>query len=253
MIRKARVMSIKLMSWVFEHSESVSGERLVLLAIADSANDEGVCWPSYETIAKKANVSRRYVMDVIKKLEEVGIIKVSHRYKDGLNTSNVYQMVIPTVVIPSSLPLDSELPSSEPQITRVVNPRSLGSDPQITRVVNPSSPKSLINHQLTINEPLSTPLEKENPESPEAKQFRSGSIAWNHFKLNMGATDTWWTRTAKNPEYVGVEAGEDKPLIRVAVRDPEIKAHLENLINIYKNRMPDGYEGVRLEIQGGQS
>ncbi|MGB5255148.1 MAG: helix-turn-helix domain-containing protein, partial [Sedimenticolaceae bacterium] len=33
--------------------------KLVLMALADAADDQGVCWPSVSTLAKKCSVSTR--------------------------------------------------------------------------------------------------------------------------------------------------------------------------------------------------
>ena len=35
--------------------------KLVLMALADAADDQGVCWPSVSTLAKKCTVSTRAV------------------------------------------------------------------------------------------------------------------------------------------------------------------------------------------------
>jgi hypothetical protein len=35
--------------------------KLVLMALADSADEQGVCWPSIRTLAKKCTVSTRTV------------------------------------------------------------------------------------------------------------------------------------------------------------------------------------------------
>ena len=43
-------------------------EKIVLLALADAANDEGHCWPSIATIARKASKSVRTVQIVIQRL-----------------------------------------------------------------------------------------------------------------------------------------------------------------------------------------
>lgn len=82
-------MSVKVMSWVFDHSESTGNERLVLLAIADHANDETwSCWPSVARLAVKAKVSERTVQRAIRSLVELGEIGIgegtgprgTHRY-----------------------------------------------------------------------------------------------------------------------------------------------------------------------------
>jgi len=43
-------------------------QKIVLLALADCANDEGLCWPSMATLSKKCSKSERTVQGVIKEL-----------------------------------------------------------------------------------------------------------------------------------------------------------------------------------------
>lgn len=47
-------------------------QKIVLLALADCANDEGHCWPSMATLSKKCSKSERTVQGVIKELVEAG-------------------------------------------------------------------------------------------------------------------------------------------------------------------------------------
>ncbi len=60
-------MSIRLMTAVW-NTTLADSEKLVLLALADCANDEGGCWPSMATIAKKCSKSDRTVQASIKTL-----------------------------------------------------------------------------------------------------------------------------------------------------------------------------------------
>jgi hypothetical protein len=64
-------MSVRVMSAVWELDLPAS-EKLVLLALADCANDEGLCWPSMSTIAKKCSKSDRTVQTSIKALADAG-------------------------------------------------------------------------------------------------------------------------------------------------------------------------------------
>lgn len=47
-------------------------EKIVLLALADCANDEGLCWPSMATLAAKCSKSDRTVQAAIKSLVASG-------------------------------------------------------------------------------------------------------------------------------------------------------------------------------------
>lgn len=64
-------MSIRVMSQVWE-LELPDSEKLVLLALADAANDEGQCWPSMRTLAGKCSKSDRTVQAAIKLLVDKG-------------------------------------------------------------------------------------------------------------------------------------------------------------------------------------
>ena len=70
-------MSIRVMSDVWDLSESTGAARLVLLAIADSCDHDGTnAWPAIETIAKKTKVSRSTVKRCIKELVSLGELLV---------------------------------------------------------------------------------------------------------------------------------------------------------------------------------
>lgn len=61
------------MSLVWDISLPAS-EKIVLLALADNANDEGICWPSIATIARKSSKSERTVQAAIQSLKEAGLL-----------------------------------------------------------------------------------------------------------------------------------------------------------------------------------
>lgn len=61
-------VSVRVMTAVWE-LELPHTEKLVLLALADNANDEGDCWPSITTISRKCGMHRATVMRSITELE----------------------------------------------------------------------------------------------------------------------------------------------------------------------------------------
>ena len=92
-------MSIKLMTQAWSLSTTNHTQKLILLKLADNASDEGVCWPSMNTIATQCQCSRRTVLSHINKLANLGWLKISNRYKsDGSKNSNMYQLTLPDVV-----------------------------------------------------------------------------------------------------------------------------------------------------------
>lgn len=91
-------MSIRWIQWAFAQDTASSGERLVLIALADHAVDDdddlehdGLCWPSVATIARKAALADRQVRDHLNALVDRGLLlKLSRRRGDdgGLRAWN---------------------------------------------------------------------------------------------------------------------------------------------------------------------
>lgn len=79
-------VSLKIMSKVWDSSAGPAAARLVLLALADFADDGGRCWPSVTTLAKKCGLSARSVNRCIADLERDGYLTREARF----NQSNVY-------------------------------------------------------------------------------------------------------------------------------------------------------------------
>ena len=82
-------MSIAASMWAWQQETESSGQRLVLLALADAAGgaeeDERLCWPSVARISKMADIGESTVRKHMERLEENGqISKVRRRRRrDG--------------------------------------------------------------------------------------------------------------------------------------------------------------------------
>ena len=88
-------MSVRWISAVWADSP-YRGERLLIhLALADYANDEGMCFPSQRTLARKARCSENYVRLTIKQMIADKLIEVS-RDGGGRGITAVYQLLPPT-------------------------------------------------------------------------------------------------------------------------------------------------------------
>ena len=83
-------MSIKLISWALDVTTGSSTSKLVLIKLADNANDQGRCWPSIAYIAKQTELSERAVREHIRLLEEKGFVETVRRVKEGVNLPNAY-------------------------------------------------------------------------------------------------------------------------------------------------------------------
>lgn len=85
-------MSIRLIGHVWETSP-YKGDRLLLhLALADFANDEGTCFPSQKTLAKKARTSERWVGISISQMIKDGLLEIVENGK-GRGNRNIYKLI----------------------------------------------------------------------------------------------------------------------------------------------------------------
>lgn len=145
------------MSQVWEHSQAKGGALVVLLAIADFADDSGKAWPSVETLAKKARMKERNVQLSIRKLRKLGELRVSKPGKFRSNTYHVAQMGA-IFTPPQSLRVHPTTPQDVVDYT----PR-----------VHPTTPEP----SLTVSEPpikVSRKKRAPNPltNSPEIEMYR---------------------------------------------------------------------------------
>lgn len=131
-------MSIKVMSKVWDNTTQKSNKLLMLLALADSANDAGYTYPSINTLAKKVRVNRRNAQKIIDALESEGEVVVFNRvneHETQLHASNLYHL--PKYAVEKGNPPDLKGEFRQ----RVVSPETLGgSVARDTRVVSPETP-----------------------------------------------------------------------------------------------------------------
>lgn len=115
--------------------------KLVLLKLADNANDQGECWPSLQYIADQCEISKRSVISHISALCDSGLLKKEHREgKFKANASNLY-----TLSLNSETPalggannsLGSETPASPPSETPA--PRTSHSFEPVIEPINGTS------------------------------------------------------------------------------------------------------------------
>lgn len=79
------------MTAVWDREDLSSTQKLVLLSLADWANDEGLCWPSIDRLATKTSMAGRSVQRIIRDLESMGFV----RRDEVLGKGNRYWISIP--------------------------------------------------------------------------------------------------------------------------------------------------------------
>jgi Helix-turn-helix domain len=86
-------VAISVMTWVWDHSRSRHGARLVLLAIADCASgDGGNAWPSNAELRRKSGLGERAVQTALAELVKLGELEV--RYNEGPKGCNRYRVIM---------------------------------------------------------------------------------------------------------------------------------------------------------------
>lgn len=143
-------MSIKVMSAVWECEGLDAAERLVMLSLADHADDEGTCYPSIARLCLRTSMSDRGVQKVMARLIERGFLAVE--MNAGKRGANLYRL--------TATPERSSPPND-------VHPRTTFTQPpNVVRITpEPGSPEP----SVTIKEPSeekAAPKSRRRPEVP---------------------------------------------------------------------------------------
>lgn len=93
-------MSISVMAEVWKDAPVAGTELLMLLALADSANDDRECWPSLAHLQHKVRLSRVQTQRLLKSLERNGLIEIEKNGGKGKNgqKTNRYRLRYPTSI-----------------------------------------------------------------------------------------------------------------------------------------------------------
>lgn len=134
-------VSIKIMTLAWQ-TQLPSTEKLVLLALADNANDEGQCFPSVPTLVAKCGMGERTVQGVISRLRDDG--HLTCHYRTGRST--VY--IVHPVLTPAA--------AAPPQNT---HPASAAPYPRSSRTPTPAAaaPTPAAAAPITITQPSCEP------------------------------------------------------------------------------------------------
>lgn len=85
-------MSMELMVKAMKTKVGNPLRKLVLIKLADNANDMGECWPSYQHVADQCEIARSTVKSHIRELEKAGLVRREYRRKGEINQSNLFHL-----------------------------------------------------------------------------------------------------------------------------------------------------------------
>ena len=128
------------------------GPKIVLLALADIADDDGVCWPGHRSLAIKCSTTVRTVQRTLAALAAQGRLLIEPRYRhDGSRSSNRYRLPIGT-------PHDKLSPGGA---TDVGGPSTPASWPPDAGVVARTTNEPLLNPPQPPQQAIVTEIEAE--------------------------------------------------------------------------------------------
>lgn len=155
-------------------------EKIVLLALADAANDEGLCWPSMATLSTKCSKSDRTVQAAIKSLVASG-----HLSRQELPGRGCRYIVHPT---PEAASPPKPLPPEDfaPPKRTTVTPEAASDNPSRTI----TSPKASPSSRASTRQPKPKPQRLSDDWNPV--RFSDGTVAREIVDRRGGA----WARAA---------------------------------------------------------
>jgi len=100
-------VSIKVMTEVWASSAATGTKRLMMLALADHANEEGCCFPGIASLALKCRITERNAQLVLRELEESG--ELITELGTGRRNTNQYWVFPPDTLTRLLLELPAQL------------------------------------------------------------------------------------------------------------------------------------------------
>lgn len=82
-------MSVRALAWAFEQPVDATA-KLVLLALADHASEDGDCWVGMRTLEAKTSLKERAIQLACRRLEASGLIHRSARFQGERQTTNLW-------------------------------------------------------------------------------------------------------------------------------------------------------------------
>lgn len=143
-------MSFRAMTWAASVKTNTATQKLVLLLLADRTGDDESCYPSLNRIADDACISRRCVIENIKKLAVHGFLSVEKRTIEHEETGKAWNKSNLYILHVGSFPLGMSNPKHG-----VVNSVHGGGEPSALGVVNSVHP----------NHPVEPPIKSEATQS----------------------------------------------------------------------------------------
>lgn len=120
------------MSAVWDRSQHSGTNLLMLLAVSDFCDDEGVCYPAVPKLAKKCRMSKRNAQDRLRELSESGELTILKNQGPPPKFPNLFQVNLDALGVKPTAPVKYNVERGEAHCTPGVKP---------------TAPKPSVNHQ----------------------------------------------------------------------------------------------------------
>ena len=131
-------MSVRTMARVWELSRHAGTDLLMLLAIADFSDDDGLAFPSVEKLAKKCRMSKRNAQDRLRALSESGELTILKNQGPPPKYPNLFRVNLELLGVKHASPVQPAAPVQY-SVERGAAHYMAG--------VKPTAPKPSVNHQ----------------------------------------------------------------------------------------------------------
>lgn len=166
-------MSVRVSSLVWDNGPTKAADRLMMLALADNSDDNGLAWPGMTRLAAKCCVGENAARATIRRLEGEGWLRVevgggsgrSNRYH--LNMERLRETPSSTGVFqPVETPLSAE---QNPPVDESKTPPWTGGEPSVEPPVEPSlaDPPVIQTFAAMTDEPPALALVVDAPTPPK--------------------------------------------------------------------------------------
>ena len=252
-------MSVKLMSIAWDMDLPMTS-KMLLLALCDHANDDGVCYPSQSKLAKKCSMGERSVIKHIKWLVDVGILTKERRQSTTKRQSDLYQINLQGYCEPAQYAPAQYAPEPE---------QCAGSEPAYCAGTYKEEP-SIINHQIEPSDncdgdkPAATEsqfLLTEAESSPKPKTKKSTEPNPDNVKTWQAYARAYRDRYDILPTTNAKTRGQTAQLVRLVGKDiaPHLAAYYVTHNNsFFVSRRHDigllltNYQQVLTDMQRGE-
>lgn len=159
------------MAWAAEQKTGSASAKLLLIILANYADNAGVCWPSQERLANDTDMTERSIRNAIALLVELNLLSVSERREThGVRKTNVYRLPLPENISDGEPDYRKNLPpttgngfrslpeivSSKPIKENLSEDRGVGASPKaaLMEVLSAETADAIVEHRARLKAPL---------------------------------------------------------------------------------------------------